>query len=90
VETRQNQAWRGAVGPTLPLVTASVTLPLIAGTVAELAQCFTQTLVQQRVASDFDPLLLAKAALLHHAVIPTIMDSGVNLAEFLGLVSPQP
>lgn len=67
---------------------SSMTAPLIAGTIAELAQCFARSLTQQNLASDLDPLLLAKAALLHHAAIPPILSGGANLAEYFGFGVP--
>lgn len=70
------------------LAGTSMTAPLIAGTLAELAQCFARSLPQHDPAFDLDPLLLAKAALLHHAAIPPIMSGDANLAEYFGFGVP--
>jgi hypothetical protein len=65
-----------------------MTAPLIAGTLAELEQCFARSLAQQDPNFEFDPLLLAKAALLHHSTIPSIMTGEANLAEYFGFGVP--
>lgn len=70
------------------LVGTSMTAPLIAGTLAELAQCFSQSLAQQTPLPDVDPFLLAKAALLHHAAIPPLLSGDANLAEYFGFGVP--
>lgn len=67
---------------------SSMTAPPIAGTLAELAQCFGRSLAQETPVSDLDPLLLSKAALLHHAAIPPILSGDANVAEFFGFGVP--
>jgi subtilase family protein len=66
----------------------SMAAPLVTGTLAELAQCFSLSLAQQNLLSDFDPLLLAKAALFHNSRIPSIMSGGANLGEYFGFGVP--
>lgn len=75
-------------GHLCPVIGTSMAAPLIAGALAELAQCFALSLAQQDLISDFDPLLLAKTALFHNSRIPPIMSGGANLGEYFGFGVP--
>jgi len=66
----------------------SFTAPLISRKLAELAQCLEDSLATQSN-PNHDPLLLAKALLFHHAMIPDLpLTRNINLGDYVGFGVP--
>lgn len=78
----------GRDGRLIEMPGTSSAAPQVAGALSELARCFRGSIPSHSVGLG-DPLLLAKAAILHHAQLPALLRaSDTNLADWYGFGIP--